>query len=502
MAHVNNDYLTYATVCRSRIETNLAKELYGIFDTAPIIDELRNVVGAAFENLVPFINDKPSNETFKNRLVKNKEHQFLEVLSKFGCKPPPYGSAEAARNNLMLVWKSRAQWNASDCSDIIRLFGDLCEQAKGVLVRDQKDQVVVHGKQNAEDFDRYKPDQYFFAVDPSKTKPVQLKAREQFEKQYPVSRTRASPDYARTMPQKNAPPEHIVKGRSTIRTCKLGGPEPFWGINTVRLLPGSTVRKVDIAFGLPEGADASGTTADSILVVNRVKSFAEAYKALGADLFKSVPEYLLQLLPLVTMVSKGHHTLFESALTLTFHNYINYIIGFYDSLLPDASRLGGVDVGRIETALSKATHHKDNAHLLAYYDEVGSVYEGCVFTTDTELDNFKSFAALRGLPPVEIQGGSFPWLNKFRDRVSPMVTWKDLLRIGAPVPNAPVRDKTTVESRTFKYAEANGQRKFRQADNTRFLDESGRNYVKCAAHSPNAFQIKIGAWNYGWLRPA
>ncbi len=501
MPKIDKNFLIHATRCRAIIETKLAIELYGIFNSAPIIDELRNVIGAAFENLVPFINDKPSNQTFKNRIVNNNEHQFLVVLSKFGSKPPPYSDAKNARDNLMKLWNHRKSWDASDCSDIIRLFGDLCEQAKGLLIKDKNDNVVVHGRQNIEDFNGFKPDQYFFAVDPAKNKVNQVKAKEEFLKKHPISRTRASGEVAKQMNEHDTAPEHIVKGRSTIKTFKLGGPKPFWGIGTFRLMANSTVRKVDIAFGLPEGADASGTTADSILVVSRVKSFIEAYKALGIDLFKSVPEYLLQLLPLVTMVAKGHHTLFESTLTLSFHNYINYIIGFYESLLPEAKHLGDVDVGRIESALRKASNSKNNFHILGYYNEIGSVYEGYHFTTTNDLDRFKSFAAMRSLPAVEVQEGNFPWLNQFRDRVSALVTWRDLLRIGAPVPDAPDHDNKQVESHKFKYTEANGQRTFKQISNTQFMDSSGNSYNKCNANEPNAFQIKIGAWNYGWIKP-
>ena len=188
-------------------------------------------------------------------------------------------------------------------------------------------------------------------------------------------------------------------------------------------MPRSTVRKIDIAFCLSEGADISGTTADSILVMNRVKSFAGAFEALGDSVFSGVPEYALQLLPLVTMVSHGHHTLVESALSLTYLGYIKYAIGFYDTLLPEASKLQGLDDkirGRIETALKKATENNYNIHILAFYHERERTYQGYSFQGPEDLKKFKRFATT---------GEAF--LKKFRDQVSDLVTKSDIDKLWA-----------------------------------------------------------------------
>lgn len=514
MKKINHEYIKYVTTSRARIETNLAKTLYGIFNKNPIIDSLRKVVGAAIENLVPLINDNVTNKIITDRLV-SKEYKDLAVWKHANTynivvkwdpdkeggwtTKPPFKNWKNARAALYRVWLCKNAWSASDCSDLIRLFGDLCEQNKGAAVySDSDNKYSAHYNDNKRDFEQFKPDSYFYAVDPGKNP----NAKKNFEaKGHKISRTRASGPNKEKLAA-GIPAPHVAAGRDKIKYVKLGGPKTLWGIDLYRLMPESTVRKIDIVFGMPAGADASGTTADSILVINRVKSFVDAYKGLGIDIGLGAEgqEYLLQLLPLVTMVSQGHHTLFESALTLTYHKYINYAVGFYETLLPDVKgSLMPEAVGEIKTALKAASDDPGNDHILAYYDPVGEVYEGWLFDKEEDKAALKKFASMRGLSQTLRTGTAFPWLDKFRDQVSPVVKREELLRIGAPIPST--KEKHTVQS-DFKYTDTDGTRSFRQVGGTTFEDTEGNTYVKCGQTDKNAFEIKIKNFPYGWLRPA
>lgn len=526
MGYIGKEYITYVTTSRTKIETDLAKKLYSIFNQEPIIGSLRKVVGAAIENLVPLINDKSTNKKISDRLV-GKEHKNLAVWSHANTAnravkwdprregwttKPIFKNWENAQAALYRVWLKKNAWSASDCSDLIRLFGDLCEQNKGEAVySDKDDKYSAHYNDNKQDFKKFKPDSYFFAVDPGKTKEEDVKARQEFLSKHTISRTRASGSDKEKLAA-GTPAPHITAGHNRIKYVKLGGKTEFWGISLYRLMPKSTVRKVDIAFGLPAGADASGTTADSILVINRVKSFVDAFKTLGINIGigSKGDEYILQLLPLVTMVSKGHHTLFECALTLTYHSYINYAVGFYETLMPQEGIVYeelSKAIGPIRKALKNASDNCGNKHILAYYDTVGEGYEGFEFKTVDEKRALKRFASMGG-PGAGKKEAVEMWLNKFRDEVSPVVKKNELIKIGKtrtpPVDLKPYlskEEKHTVQS-GFKYTDAQGK-KYKQKGGLAFEDEFGKNYVKLAKKEKDAIEIKIkGKFLYGWLRPA
>ncbi len=82
----------------------------------------------------------------------------------------------------------------------------------------------------------------------------------------------------------------------------------------------SAVGKLDRVFGLLEGADISGTTADTCYLIHAF--------GLGR---------LMYLLPLGTLVYNFHHSWIEVALALSTNRMItgiDYDLGFYSSCLP------------------------------------------------------------------------------------------------------------------------------------------------------------------------
>ncbi|MBN1930037.1 MAG: hypothetical protein JW786_00325 [Desulfobacterales bacterium] len=154
------------------------------------------------------------------------------------------------------------------------------------------------------------------------------------------------------------------------------------------ILSWSTVRKIDNAFGLPVGADISGTTADSLFFVER---FARRCK---------IPyDPIYQLLALATLVSARHHALLEVALTMTLNKVTTYSIGFYSTLYPagDINHLYQHPArGKIKGILTQYEKHDFNKHILVYFDPTkkGSeeILGGYLFENEGEIARFKDLA--------------------------------------------------------------------------------------------------------------
>lgn len=194
-----------------------------------------------------------------------------------------------------------------------------------------------------------------------------------------------------------------------------GGVKPFWKddirarwrdtwSSTFILEYNSIVRAIDRTFGLPEGADISGTTADSIFGMEAVmhlsgkgqesigtkkdegefqvkeEYWSEHYKASGG-----YPGYVI-LLPLITMVKHGHHALLECALTFMLTGYIDaYHIGYYTTLWPK----GSAGSGKLWEILEKWEDSKSNPRILIERDEDGFVTGGWLFETGEKLSGFE-----------------------------------------------------------------------------------------------------------------
>jgi hypothetical protein len=193
----------------------------------------------------------------------------------------------------------------------------------------------------------------------------------------------------------------------------VGGVKPFWKdeirarwrdtwSSTFILEYNSVVRTIDRTFGLPEGADISGTTADSIFgmeilmaakgggeksigtgevlklqtIEDKNRDWERRYLATGG-----YPGYLI-LLPLITMVKHGHHAILECALTYALNDYIDaYHIGYYTSLWPKRS----AQTGRLWEILQKWENSPSNKHIIIERDKDGFVTGGWLFDKDSYL---------------------------------------------------------------------------------------------------------------------
>lgn len=349
---INSSELKYLTQQRTRIETKMAMALYDVYNRQPIIGSLREIVGMAIENLVGFAMGKEPAV-----MAALKAEKFLGAWR----GQPPTGEG------LYEVWKNRNTWTASECADLLRLFGTVLDEVKNVEDKSIKE-AWTEGT-TAHRAARVGPTERF------------------------VNNPEGQ-DRARTKTKSLAKSSsHSVAGRDLIKQIKMGGPTAFFGIDAFRLMEGSIIRKIDVAFALPEGADISGTTADSVFGMNRVSSFAKACEiALPGS---SVPADILHLLPLVSMISQGHHTIVESATVLTLNGIIQYSIGSYSTLLP--TKCGTYELmGELRKIVASAEAHTFNQPILAYYDPSTQQYSGYKFDRNdsAEMVKFRKLATV------------------------------------------------------------------------------------------------------------
>lgn len=117
------------------------------------------------------------------------------------------------------------------------------------------------------------------------------------------------------------------------------------GVEKFKFGDDSVIAALDWTYGLQEeGGDVSGTTTDSIAAM-RWASGGQVHP-------------VAQLIAIASMVPQGHHTIVECAWPLTRHKYMDYYIGFYDTLVP----VGGY--ARLAGVLKSLDTHHQNKHVL------------------------------------------------------------------------------------------------------------------------------------------
>lgn len=373
------------TIDRAVLEVELCKELYAVYNSQPIIGEIREIIATAFESVVGHVLLPGKYAGATNEAVK--EGKILQVFVNHGGGQPTASDLGEKCKAIIQKWQS---WQAVDCSDLSRLIGSVLEQCKGAAGENWGG--------FTDQYSKYKPDEFY------KNNPAQAGR----------SRTPNESLVSFTAPHSKSGRDAGLDARVMIRNSS--GDVVGSGIGPFRLMPHSTVRKIDIAFGLPEGADISGTTSDSIIVNQLTARFAKATSALPEPPLPSTSK-LLQLLPLVTMISHGHHTLLESALTLTLFGVCEYQIGFYTSLFSGASAdAPKYDAsGEILKVLKKYENDKRNQHILCWHDSATGKYAGMHYTTPEDIKKYRKFATT---------GEGF--LKFFRHNVHDRVYKKDL----------------------------------------------------------------------------
>jgi hypothetical protein len=157
---------------------------------------------------------------------------------------------------------------------------------------------------------------------------------------------------------------------------KAGGGVMGWEITGK-----STVGKIDRTFGLPYGADISGTTTDNLYFLTG-----------WADVSKGDP--LMMMLPLAAIVGEYHHSLLEVAAAMSLRKVIGYCIGMYSTLVPALPQ----DAKPFEqrTAITNLMKSKEddvrNVHILVHY--LNNQIAGAFIMEPSDMAGFKKLATI------------------------------------------------------------------------------------------------------------
>ncbi len=301
---------------------------------------------------------------------------------------PPKFPMKPTVVDLKKIYYQRQQWTPLDCSDLIRLYATITESKKKNLRKSGFVGTDVAGLQDGARIGG---------------KPYWEEGRKRWDK------SQGSPPEG-----DKAEEAHVADGREeAIRRAKRDG-EKSAGLARYKLWPQSTIRKIDAVFGLPAGADISGTTADSIFFMSSVEDFfrnldRQTRRALGiTTLGEDLP--IIQLLPLATMVSRGHHTVLESAIVLSmtsskdedkdwsqiYKTSVDYKIGFYSSLMPtNADLMRDTKVCKVKHLLERYEFQGRENHILCFTNRNPSTnmisWEGYRMEPK-DIENFKTLA--------------------------------------------------------------------------------------------------------------
>jgi hypothetical protein len=322
---------------KQALEMELAWDLRDVFDTEEqLVGPLRQLTSFAVDELDALrAGSMEGHQVFTKAWTDEAQKVKNQTLLK-------YGSLKSIQNSVPTL-------KAAECSDIIRLYGEVVEGGA-----------------------KFKPKQQGFvpAADP-------LKAFKGLDIQKGRMRRGGAPVWKQGRQRDRTaspPPPHIAPHMHEFVQSLKGG------IASATLKDSSTVLKIDHVFGLSEAADISGTTTDSIFFIRR---YARLFKQDFPVLAGIIEDPLYHLLALATLVAGGHHSLLESALSLTLNRHITsvtYRIGLYTSLLPANTQHPAR--GAILRVLQAAEQDPRNRLMLVYYDRPGSVGGAYLFRKD------------------------------------------------------------------------------------------------------------------------
>ena len=300
---------------KRNLEVEIAKTLNHYFR-----EHYLNRIQLVVSELVRYILSTPKRVMLEVMLIE-KRNQFL--LFQQGVRP----SVSGLNDFLDEHRQGKRSWTLENCSDIIRLFGEVNENKKLGLSSDHE-----AGQK------KYRPAPTFQKVpETQKLTRTEIMDYQSGRKAIPKGQQL----YNGMLVPKGVLTEQGGWGHDFGHRHREDIPEkdqkrtgrPYKdigsivrGVDKFGFLPRSVIAAMDRTFGLlPKGGDISGTTTDSIYALR----WAGGQLGLTKDLIDAI-----QLLPLVTMVPQGHHTIVECAYPLSRFGLIDYHIGYYGTLAP------------------------------------------------------------------------------------------------------------------------------------------------------------------------
>lgn len=377
---IDSAQISKLSVRRANLEMGLATSLTEVFNSGPVITRLREFVAQAIEQIVGFGEADPAKVTDPRQRDRVLQ-QVKGIDARLRGEPALRvwrGEAPTVLTlkKILFRWK---QWTAPECSDLIRLYAAVTED-KGL----RQLGFVGAGAASAQDGARVG------AKEGHWTQPKDFKTPAE-KAQAPRARIPADP--------KKGPAEAAAIGvplpaRTHARAARDAAvlqrldPGGSAGLARFWMLGQSTLAKIDKVFGLPEGADISGTTADSIYFVRQVEEFFATLRRPDFQTFGGLTP-AVQLLPLATMVSHAHHTLLETAIVLTMNGYGDYSVGFYSSLMPFTKSMDPA-VAEVRRLLRQYDQLALDLHVLCFKE--GGRWQGLQYTDPREVLGFQRLA--------------------------------------------------------------------------------------------------------------
>jgi hypothetical protein len=417
---------------KQQLEVDLAEELLKIFNGTPeLIGTMREMADKGLEEIL-ILNDIAKGEDAKQGgsillyksivdSMKAENKANMSILKTFGAsKNAGKGLKAELPADLEKIRANKDTFTASECSDIVRLYGTVCEEA---AKRDAKtfEDLQKRRTKDDEEWEKLKKTPQFKilqelhakinAVGPVKDTIEKQKLLEalksSFRKEPGDPKAVWNQDsstfaYGRHRLNKKNPKQKSAY-ESQIATAGMSKVQQWLnakggGQSLFALENSSTIGKIDRVFGLVPAADISGTTADTMFYLT--KMFDDYSVALDPVFF---------MLPLATIVAGAHHSLLEVALPLSLNGKIDYVIGKYSSLLPKGAKVG---VDKIKPLLDKMEKDPRNRLMLVAHDDskkpVAPV--GAFVMEKSDSDEYYAFA--RGVDVLKKFKALPAWPNK------------------------------------------------------------------------------------------
>ncbi len=373
------------------LEVRLSHEVYELFNSYPYINWLRATAKAALESML----QSPYQAALMHAI---QDESFLQIWQR--------RSAAHTRLGIKTLRYSADFFDVADCADVIRLTGAWVEHGGAAYDASYAGHMEpgVAGPRQRTLADKIKSEERGGVTAAGAASGAQADVEHLWDAQHRQRESLvgggavagAGDDYLKNYYaagiDKHAHQEGSA-GREVKRiprTARRG-----------RMETTDNILNMDYLFGLRDVCSISGTTADTAFVLNQWgHQFTNGVHTLSEDFY---------ILPVGSIAAFHHHSILEVALALAAREYIDYKIGFYQTLLPRVTGHSDEKIrGQLMTILNKydSEMRQYDLHFLVYYANL--VPEGgIVFATPYEIMQFEksAIADVRKLAAAMAYGG-------------------------------------------------------------------------------------------------
>lgn len=401
---------------RHKNEKDMAEQLLHAFEeNTDILTLLRNHVKAGAEKIIELCNLKGGDVVFKKAYRDALNYDWVKSNSNLGDNYTKFKEYLKNEANIQSL-------GASQCSDIIRFFGEITEAAadfpklvgkwieanlngswngsnegmivtKDLLYRGKFENFEIHKRgqkavSTQKAYQRSGGVQHnewgtFYDTTPDRSHWDKSKKSDGRRLRVPTKTDTvwlADEERMETLDEAKKRQGLVVKYKQEMTKCELAIVEMKGGVSRWMQLDNDTVNKMNRVFGLAHGATISGTTTDTLYFFDQVTAQAEYFGKmlpLSQRFNKEMIEPICYMLPLATIVGNGHHSTIEVALPLNLNlkDRFEYAIGRYKTLKPKGL---SVKWGKISDILEKAQANAANNLVLIYYKQGSKDIEGYV----------------------------------------------------------------------------------------------------------------------------